>query len=334
MEDYYKIFHQTAISDIISKEETLIGINKNSSVEELLSVLFKYSLSSVPVVNDSTGKSRVIGFVDTNDILTLLVKLYEKVNEQGVNEDDIRLLSIAFLHTSISNIMDISKKDQFTVVLEEQSLLEVLKLYSKGIHRVALLSVFSDIETIVSQSNVINFISNNVSLLSGVKDLKISQLLPMLVSRESLITTKDSDLTICSFKSMKTNHVSAVPVLDSNKSIVGTLSINDLYGLKERKVNQALLKPTLEFIQNKDTDPNKNKPLNPVVLKLDDTFKDAIELLSKYKVHRVWVVDEHNTPLSVISLTDICNIIVNPPLETQELEIDSSQQNRASIPSS
>eukprot|EP01133_Synstelium_polycarpum_P015289 gene15289-18102_t len=261
MDECFKVFSQTSISDII-KKDTLVAVNKTASVEEVLKVLHQHSLTSAPIIDPDTGRNRVIGFVDTNDVLALLVRLCEKVDVANM---ELRLLSIAFLHTSVSNIMDLSKKDQFVVCLEEQSILEVLKLYAKGIHRVALLSVFSDIEDI---------------------NTTIRDLLPILVGPEEVVTVNHSDLAIESFRKMNQRKVTAVPVLNETQQVVGTLSINDLSGLNEDNID-LLLQSTDRFIsRNNDIEPNKNKPSHPIVITLDQTFREAIKMLSEYKVHR------------------------------------------------
>eukprot|EP01132_Coremiostelium_polycephalum_P007396 gene7396-9088_t len=326
-EDYIRIFSQTAIADCVSKEQKLIGVKKMASVEELLMVLYNHSLSSVPVIDTEIGKGRVIGFVDTNDVLALLVKLCEKIESPDF---DLRLLSIAFLHTTVSNIMDLSKKDEFTVVLEEQSLMEILKLYAKGVHRVALLSVFSDIEDIVSQSNVIRFLSDNLSVLGPLETVSIGDLLPYLVQKESVVVSYGDELVIHSLRKMHQNHVTAVPILNrTNLEITGTLSINDLNGLKEDNID-ILLKTTNEFLgckMNHQIEQNKNKPSHPVILKLDNTFRDAIQMLAQYKIHRIWVVDDFNRPISIVSLTDVCSIITNPPTFTTSHKSHSPSKN-------
>ncbi|KAK5574937.1 hypothetical protein RB653_010191 [Dictyostelium firmibasis] len=326
-EDYLRLFSQTAIADL--DKNTMISIKKSEDVEKLLSVLYENSLSSLPVI-DGEGK-RVIGFVDTNDVLSLLTKL--KLTSEST-EDDIRLYSIGFLNSNVNNIMDEKKKDQFVVVLEEQSLFEVLKLYANGVHRLALLTVFSDIENIVSQSNVIKFLNNNLSVLGPLGDTKIGSTLikPFLPSKESLITTKSSTLAIDSFKIMNTHKCSAIPVLeDSTNKIIGTLSVNDLYGINQSTI-KLLLNTTVEFIDfdNNKIKSNKNKPNHQIVLKLGNTFKEAIQMISNNKVHRIWIVDDNNVPISLISLTDICKIIVEAPylLDGQETNVNNNQVNK------
>ncbi|KYQ90236.1 hypothetical protein DLAC_08838 [Tieghemostelium lacteum] len=316
-QDYFRILSQTAIADIINRDSQLITIKKSQDVEELLKKLNEYSYTSLPVTESSN--SRVIGFVDTNDILTLLIKLFEKIDSSEGSQltsggtDDIKLLSIAFLHSSVSNIMDISKKDEFTVVLEEQNLLEVMKLYSRGLHRVALLSVFSDIREIVSQSNVIDFISRNTSLLGRLELMPIQILFDqhVIVTRSQLIETNENLSAITSFRLMNQYRVSACAVVDDHNNITGTLSINDLAGLNENNLD-LLLKSTKDFI-SRDNQLNKNKPSEPIVLSLNNTFKDVIMTLSQKKVHRVWIVDQSKCPISLISLTDVCKIIISPP---------------------
>ncbi|EGC40456.1 hypothetical protein DICPUDRAFT_96258 [Dictyostelium purpureum] len=322
MDDYIRIFSQTAIGDIIEKDQ-FISIKKTESVEKLLELLYQHSLTCLPVVEggEDGERTRVVGFVDTNDVLQLMSKMFDTIDKNSTDEN-IRLFSIAFLYSNVHNIMNVSKKDQFQVVLEEQSLLEVLRLYSTGIHRVALLSVFSEIENIVSQSQVIKFLSKNLSVLGETLEFAtIRELLPFLTPKESLITTKASTMTIDSFKLMNLHKISAVPVLnDNDNKIIGNLSINDLYGLKESTI-KLLLEPTLSFLNinqnnqhnNNDLLQNKNKPDHPVVLTLNDTFKDAIERVSQNKIHRVWIVDDNNVPISLISLTDICKLIVESP---------------------
>jgi len=92
--------------------------------------------------------------------------------------------------------------------------------------------------------------------------------------------------------------VHALAIVDENGVIVGTLSSADLRGFTHEKLGNILL-PVLEFLKAQGTH------RAPVVCEPSISIKEVVALMINEKVHRVWLVDDDNKPVGVVSMTDI-----------------------------
>lgn len=98
---------------------------------------------------------------------------------------------------------------------------------------------------------------------------------------------------------MQQFNVHGVPVLDKDGKIVGNMSVTDL---------QHFLKWDIETLKVSAKDYFENINVNRVPLvtcTLNSKFVDVIKQVVEKKVHRVYVVDENNKPVDIITLTNI-----------------------------
>lgn len=110
-------------------------------------------------------------------------------------------------------------------------------------------------------------------------------------------------------------------MLDENQKLVGTLSASDLRGyapfflgpfssvlilffsgLTDETLS-TLLQPVNQFISNAGQK-------GPIRCFPDDKLDMAINKLVESKVHRLWVTDENDKPVGVLSLTDVIRTVL------------------------
>ena len=64
-----------------------------------------------------------------------------------------------------------------------------------------------------------------------------------------------------------------------------------------------LLLPVVEFLK-------KTKRLHaPIVVRAETSFETIVLKLAVTKVHRVWVVDDYERPIGIVSLTDVMRLL-------------------------
>jgi CBS domain-containing protein len=56
---------------------------------------------------------------------------------------------------------------------------------------------------------------------------------------------------------------------------------------------------------------NVGKSLAPITVSRDETVKNALELLTRHRIHRVWAVDGDSKLCGVLSLSDVIRIAAN-----------------------
>jgi len=197
-----------------------------------------------------------------------------------------------------------SESSRFFVFRMTDKLEKILEAFSNGIHR-ALVEQKPPKEgyVIISQLDVIDFLLEVEDNLGSVLDITVDKLKPLKIP--TVIHSSQSALD--GFQAMKQSNIYAVGVVDENGTIVANLSAADLRGLKKENLD-SLTKPDFMKATN-------FKHKKPVTVNSEDTLYDCMNLMSKHKVHRVWVVDPQMHPIGVVTLTDCIRAFCKLPKE-------------------
>jgi len=287
----------------LSKHPHMITADSQATIRETMQLMYDNNILSVPVMKNSCNPPTAIGFVDMFDVLSYLLELWNTCMHSTHKHPERTLQSLflldqQFLHHPIEDLPDRSDNDLFAAVAEEESSLRLLKLYGLGVHRVALVDVNGDVRTVISQSDFITFLNNSKHLFSEVANKTVKEL--GLVKADELVLIDNDQPTISAFKKLAEHNISAAPIVNSQGSLSGTLSVSDLRALRQDSL-ASLLQPVRDFKENEEVG-----AIN-VACSPNDTLSHVLTTLATAQLHRVWVTDADNTPISVISLTSICD---------------------------
>ncbi|KAJ3294666.1 hypothetical protein HDU79_010624 [Rhizoclosmatium sp. JEL0117] len=140
--------------------------------------------------------------------------------------------------------------------------------------------------------------------------------------KSSVVTVPASYTALNAFRVMYLNRVSAVAVVsDNGGQIVANLSATDLKGMTaDMESLESLLMPVFEFLETK----SKSRGVDQI--KADQlrcvgkgqVLETAIEVLKADQIHRVWIQDEEEKPVGVLTMGDILSFFV--PLGQVEKE--------------
>jgi len=279
--------------------KSMITVNKNTTVHETLKILYDTGILSVPVADQNIHiyPKHIAGFIDLLDILAYLIHVCEAYSLSYSNPS---ALATHFLGKHVGDLIDYSSRDKFKTVLEEDDLLSVMEVLGQGTHRVAVVNVLCDIQNLIAQSDVVQLIAANIALLGQYADAPIQN----LGFLKQLVLVHASEPALTAFRRMNDMRVSAAPMVDDNGKYVGTLSVSDLKGLNADSF-EFLKGTTQEFSEKHHYAMNV-----PLVCSPTDSFKKAISDLAQTQCrkHRVWIIDQDQRPVGVISHTDVCRI--------------------------
>lgn len=289
----------------LSKHPHLITADSQASIKDTIQLMHDNNISSVPVMNNSYCPPTIMGFVDMFDVLSYLLELWNEcmVSTHAHPEKALQslfLLDQKFLHHPIEDLPDRSDNDLFAAVVEEEKSARLIKLYGMGVHRVALINMQGEVCAVISQLDIITFLNNSKHLLGEIASKTVKEL--GLVKSDELILVDNEQPAIAGFKLLAEHNISAAPIINAQGTLVGTLSISDLRVLREDPLS-SLLQSIRDF-----KDIKEGSSMN-VVCSAHDTLAHVLTILAGTQLHRVWVTDEDNTPISVISLTSICDCI-------------------------
>eukprot|EP01133_Synstelium_polycarpum_P018035 gene18035-21529_t len=224
-----------------------------------------------------------------------------------------------FKKQKVGDISNMSKREPFIIVDSEKRLDEVATLMSRHkIHRVAVLDQRGELCNVISLSRIIECsaqlfgIDNDLTAMGS----KTVEQLSLGLDKEVISTSQDKP-AIDAFKIIARMSVSGIGVTDEQNRLVGVISDHDLNLIKSQgQYLNLLYQPITEYLSaiKKLT----NCPRNVVTCKKSDTFKDVVQKVAENKIHRIFVVNDENKLLGVISLLDILEFIVKSKQTTQD----------------
>lgn len=107
------------------------------------------------------------------------------------------------------------------------------------------------------------------------------------------------------FELLVDQKVTAAPVVDDEGRLLATLSATDLKFVEPGLIFRSLTSTVGKFLKSLDFKSTRHRERAQVTCRINDRLTSVIEKMVKYRVHRVWVVDERNVIEGVVSLTDI-----------------------------
>ena len=120
------------------------------------------------------------------------------------------------------------------------------------------------------------------------------------IMSHQIITIKSTDTLTDASKTLKANHISALPVTNGD-SIVGIITTTDLvniYTSADKEQHMDPWSPVSKFMSS------------PVItVKPDDDVKTASKIMNEKKFHHLIVMDKNNSPLGIISSLDIAKAL-------------------------
>jgi len=284
----------------------VVEITSHTTLLEGFEVLINNHILSAPVFHSEEGE--YIGFLDIRDLVSFVVFVYD----QQLVTNDSRLVDLIVHGTGQFNTITtegvtvsyLARRNRFHPVNETDSLLKVVEILSKGLHRVPVLGEDGRVVNIISQSTIISLISNQ----DFVDHVELSQL---SVGTTPVKTVHYNTSVISTFRLLDQFKLSGVAIIDDEGKMVGVTTGKDLkYFLKNpsHKVLEMTIFENLKIIRSEDID---SRSLAISVLD-HDTLKRAIHLIAATKVHRIFVIDDDKSfqPVRVLSITDILTYFV------------------------
>jgi len=285
----------------VSGRAQLIVTDTTSSVSEVLAVLAENTILSVPVVERRDSSVKYIGFVDVLDILVLVVKITDLL-EGNLHE----FFSNPFFETPILEAID-PTVCQWSPIQETTNLLDTLLAFQKsyGQHRLPITDEEGRAVGVLSQSDMVRLANANILLLGDKVKLTVEEL--ELV--HPVIAVRHTAKTIDALRILVENRVHGVAVVEhQTNKLIANLSASDFRGM--RRDDLALFdKSVMEFLKSMNSDRGGVK--SPVWCPPLTTLSQVIALITSQNVHRVYIADEKQHALGVVSLSDIMRALAD-----------------------
>jgi len=305
--------------DMIRPPDNRIFVaQRTDKVVDVFKGLILHNFLSVPVLQKT--KLKWYGFVDIYDIVKFVVNFFGETEELKKDQDFFKLAekSEEFQKKTVNDIMTypLSRRNPFHPVSSGYSILAAVEPLARerGLHRVPVIDKDRNLQTIITQSQLIQIFAQNLEILGDKKNKPISKTRQYPIE---VLSVTDKVIAMDAFKLMVEQNVSGLAVVNDEGKITGALSIRDLKAMSaDGRLFWRLYQPIREFLGKVNLDtPAEARPRRVVTVRPTDTLEAAIRQLAEKRVHRVFIVNSDMKPVGVLSLKDVLLEIIDdsPP---------------------
>lgn len=302
-----------SVEDILSssdKKQVLV-LHPSQTIEEALNFLSEHRILSAPIQDPE--RTQYLGFIDVLDILSYILKV--------ITDDEVNPFPTWYSYTNditelkakdeqlgsktIGAAIDLSQCDPFIPLTKHGNLYQLVEgVFYKGTHRAPVFDDSTKFDTmigLISQSDVAKSLAEQITELPTFANASVAAL--ELGTRNVITMSKDA-LAIHAFFLMYFNKVSAVAIVDEEQKLLANLSASDLRGLMKHGGTASLLKPVLAYLME-----TQEFHRHPMTCKLGSRLETIVLRLGLFRLHRLWIVDDDERPIGLVSLTDIMKFI-------------------------
>jgi CBS domain-containing protein len=284
-----------------------IVVKDTDTVAEVLNVLTRHRISSVPVLRSDSGK--LIGFVDVLDLVAACVESFPEPHSLSMGSFN---RSKQFSKQAVMNVVNFSTRDPPAFVFFQAPLTDLIeKLSQPNIHRVVVVNENQDGIALVTQSKMVEYLHSFKDSADEIKtkmNVPINQLLPS----RAVESIHSNDLVVAAFRKIQQKGVSGLAIVNKEGELVGNISASDLKLAHARPISH-LIHELFQPLKHFKKLPSKKLTLmeeldqqhTPVCVKTDDIAAVAFEKAVNNKIHRVFVVDAKMHPVNVVALGDL-----------------------------
>jgi len=293
------------VKDLVKiKNKPLVQIPNSTTVRETLKILESHEILSAPVVG---AHNNLLGFVDVLDITAYI---YSAWKNSFMYLQDLPHLERKYHHNPafdvvVEKIVNFSHIDPVVTVNYSTTVKELLDIFTQPrhinrLHRV-LVNEDDKITQIVSQSDIVAFATQHTDLMAkskislSIRDLAIIH--PVLMVRADSPFYETLEI-------LYNNRISGLALVDQLGRCVGNFSASDLRGLNEHAFDY-FQGSTLQFLV-KGT---RVGLLGPITAPEQSSLEFAMKTLTTQHVHRIYITDNSDHPLGVLTLGDIIQVI-------------------------
>jgi len=285
-----------------SDKKNIITAHKNDHIASTFKKLIDNNILSCPVYD--VKEHKYIGFIDMVDMVSHVLSVCQEAELMGGELSQILETQERFANSQSGSIADLSKRNPWKPVDKKTPITSAVDLMVRWkVHRIPVVDSDGELLTLVTQSQVCQYIHNSIDSISiakkTVKDLKLG------LQVGSVISVGLQAKVFTAFRLMHDQHISAVAVVNDAGELVGNVSVSDLKLIGyDGKLMHRLFTTVEEFL--KLISPNETFGVGPIAVADTATYEEVVAKMVLAKIHRVYVVDLSNKkPIGVISQGEI-----------------------------
>ncbi|KAK8803330.1 hypothetical protein WA158_001024 [Blastocystis sp. Blastoise] len=296
----------------------ILEIDSEATVYDALKILLEHGFCSAPVIKHGCTEAiscvdRYVGILAPHNILECFVKCYDDLLLSTVDEDveeksDKESKYVTeFDQMKNVQVKDIIGKCPFTYLKSSTCLYDCLQIMSQNsTYRICVVDENDPCK-------LVNFITKKM-----LEDLLLHKIMEhphfgsitlkdlQLTTATPVVTINEHQRTIDAFKKLVTTGYSGLPVVNSIGSLIGKISVKDIYFMFTLPNLSSILRlPIKKYLEVADIDIGSKITTNPPIGHDTDTLAMVISLFFNDSWNRLFLVDKEQKPIRCITFFDL-----------------------------
>jgi len=315
-----------------------VAIEGDDTFGEAVKKLISNQILAAPILEDGLVLNRVISMID---VLKVITDRFTEDELKNLRNQELWETSYATVIRKAAdicgrNVLEVLRSygglaEPFCILKSNCNLLEVLqRMIIMKSHRALIVDENNLFVNIITLSRIMELLSPTLHIVPEVQK-SLEELGLEKVAIKKVVSISQNEMTFKGFKLMKEKSVSGIAILDDNGIVVGSLSVNDLklidfdfafidllsYSLKEYL--QVVSKPDELVLSSVQKHPIRATALREILKNMDrpvitcsmkHSLKTIISGMNRFKIHRVFVVNETKGLIGVLSCQDILTALI------------------------
>jgi 5'-AMP-activated protein kinase regulatory gamma subunit len=291
----------------------LVTLTLDTSVRAALDKLATNNILSAPVF-DEFGAFQ--GFSDFQQLTRFCVRMCRGQPKPGIFTTDYYNKSAQLRNTTIRDLISGNTGhgcmygEYAYPITEDSSLFQALeRMAREGQHRLAVQDTFGRVCGVLVQSQLIKYMHDHISQLGQAKYTTVEEMRPY----SFISTINENAPAIQAFELMDSKRISmnGIAVTNDSGHLTDVISTHDLRSILPGSYEYNKMWGSVKEFKTSVRSKYPNVRTLPVKAKRSDTLQSVISKMAINKVHRVFIVNEFNTPIDVLSQTDILRHILD-----------------------
>lgn len=333
---------------LLEHNQTIGEALKALARHEILSAPMVINPDIEEVVGGGEMSPQLLGWIDVADVLraflqhlhdtghtlpTQMLALMNLLEKEGPNFSDRLLVTIrgvedrglVFQTEGEATSLETAIRNVFLRPVDGET---------KVVHRLAVFDSHGEITNVVSQTDVMRFLLSRLDEMGPVAEQSLEQL-GLLTGKPPVLSVSPHVPALLAYAQLASQQVSGAPVVTDSGELIANLSISDIRAITAEQFG-ALALPVAEFLavehgtaylgysattssharhpffasSNRSGGPAKGD-IQLFTVKKDTTLRELLNKIVNEHIHRVYVVDNDDTPRvqAVITPTDVLRLV-------------------------
>jgi len=289
-------------------------VDSTSTVSETLDVLSSNKIWCAPIIDSSkksaTWLDKYMGLVDMADVVSFALSKVEVAKNKSKGFAALVKEAKEFSTHQVKDIFDSNGHNPFVPLALNSSMRDAMLLLGKHhLYRIVVIDAEKqELANIITQSAMVKVLADNMKSFGDIGKKTLTEL--GLAASKTIYSVSLDNLAIDAFKLMIEKKIGAVPVLGVNGQLVGNISVRDIRtAVAKPELWANLFESVAKFLN--DMRAGADDIMSPAIsCNASDELGLVISKLCVSRIHRVYVVDEKQQLIAVVSLSDVIGVFV------------------------